>query len=131
MAHPFQAATGTGSLSSFYKGDIPRLRGLAVHLHAIVCHMKRDIGGVQEVVGKIFLDDVALITQANDEIEDAVLRIHLENVPENGASPNFHHGLGAHRGFFTDTSSQPARQNNRLHFYPTLRRPWPYIPVLS
>ena len=121
--HLLETAARTRPLSCFYERHIPWLGGFVVHFHAVVRHVKGHVGGVQKVVGKILLDDVAPVAQTNDEIVDAVLRVHLQYVPENRPAANFDHGLGTHRRLFTDTSSQPTCQDHCLHFHPTLWRP--------
>ncbi len=71
-----------------------------MHGHVVGVHVKRHIGGMQEVVGKILLDDVALVATADDEVMDAVLGINLQDVPENGPATNFDHRLGPDNRFF-------------------------------
>ena len=55
---------------------------------------------MQEVVGKVLFDEVALVAATDDEVGDAVVRIHLHDVPQDGLATDFDHGLGAGRGFF-------------------------------
>ena len=66
-----------------------------MHGHLVVVHVEGDVGGVQEVVGEVLLDDVALVAAADDEVVDAVLRVDLEDVPEDGAAADLDHRLGA------------------------------------
>ena len=47
---------------------------LLVHFHLVVGHVEGDIGHVQEVVGEVFLDHIALVAAANDEVVDAMVR---------------------------------------------------------
>ena len=42
---------------------------------------------VQEVVGKIFLDNVAFVTATDYELINAVMAVGLEDVPENRLAP--------------------------------------------
>ena len=74
-----------------------------------------DVGDVQEVVGEVLLDDVALVSQADNEFVDALLRVQLEDVPQNGLAANLHHGLGADRVFFAKTRTETAGKNDRFH----------------
>ena len=63
---------------------------------------------MEEVVGEVFLDDVALVSAADDEVVDAVLGVELEDVPEDGSAADFDHGLGAEGGFFTEACAEAA-----------------------
>ena len=65
-------------------------------LGKIVCN----VGGVQEVVCEILLNDVLLIARADDKLVEAVGGIQLHNVPQNGHPAQLHHGLGLELGFF-------------------------------
>ena len=65
-----------------------------MNLHAAVIHVKSDITGVQEVVGEVFLDHIALVTAADDEVGDAVMAVNLEYVPEDRLTTDLHHRLG-------------------------------------
>jgi hypothetical protein len=49
---------------------------------------------VQKVIGKVFLDDVALVATANDEVIAAMVGISLHDVPQDGLAANFAMGLG-------------------------------------
>lgn len=60
---------------------------------------------MQKVVRKVFFNEVALVTATDDKVIDAMVGIHLENVPENGLATNFHHGLGSGGGFFAQPST--------------------------
>ena len=93
----------------------PRLRILFVHLHLVLFHVEGDVGSVEEVVGEVLLDHVALVAEADHEVVDAAHRIELQNVPKNGLSAELNHGLRAHRGLFTDSSPSTAGQNHCFH----------------
>jgi cell division protein ZapA (FtsZ GTPase activity inhibitor) len=43
-----------------------------VHLHAVVREVEGDVGRMQEVVGEILLDDIALVAAADDEVRHAM-----------------------------------------------------------
>ena len=85
-------------------------------MHVVGLHVKSHIRRVQKIVRKILFDEVALVAAANNEVIDAVMRVHLHDVPENGLATNFDHGLGTRGGFFAETGTQPASQNNSFHF---------------
>jgi hypothetical protein len=63
---------GHGFVAGVHQCDAPGLGVLLVHFHLVVGHVEGDIGHVQEVVGEVLLDHVALVAAADDEIVDAV-----------------------------------------------------------
>ena len=77
-------------------------RRRVVHDHFVTGDVKGNVGGVKEVVGEVFLDDVALVAETDDEVVDALSGVELEDVPEDGAAADFYHGLRAESGFFTE-----------------------------
>ena len=70
---------------------------------------------MQEVVGKILFDYVALVAAADNKIMDAMARVGLHDVPQNWFATNFNHGLGSSRRFLTDASAEAACENNCFH----------------
>ena len=86
-----------------------------MHFDCIVGQVDRDVGGVQEVVGEELLDQVALVSQAQDEFIDTMAGIHLHDVPEDGPAADLDHRLGAHGAFLADPGAQAAGQNDQLH----------------
>ena len=50
----------------------PRLGVLLQHFHPVFAKVERDVRLMQEVVREIFLDHVALVAKADDEVVDAV-----------------------------------------------------------
>ena len=99
LGHAFQASACHGFFARVYKCHAPRFRLLLVHFHFVVRHVKSHIGHMQEIVGEIFLDDVAAVTAANDKVVHAVRGIHFHDVPQNGAPTNFNHWLWFEMGF--------------------------------
>ena len=55
---------------------------------------------MQEVVGEVLLDDVALVATANDKIIYAMGGIQLHDVPQDWSAADFDHWLGLEIGFF-------------------------------
>jgi hypothetical protein len=70
---------------------------------------------MQEVVGEILLDDVALVSAADDEIVNAMLGVNLQDVPENGTPTNFDHRLGADNGFFRQARAEATSEDYGFH----------------
>ena len=110
-----EAAAGHRLFAGVDEGDAPGLRMLLMHLHAVVAHVEGDVGGVQEIVGEVLLDDVPLVAQADDEVGDAVAGEDLHQMPENGAPADLHHGLRFQMGLFGQAATQAARQDDSLH----------------
>src|SRR6185437_10776378 len=67
------------------------------------------------VVREILLDDIALVSQAHDEVVDAVVGIDLHDVPEDGPAADFDHRLGPDGCLFTKPSAQTTGEDNELH----------------
>src|SRR5260370_30628264 len=86
-----------------------------MHGHVIAVHVKGHIGGMQEVVGEVLFDDVALVSATDDEVIDTVLGINLQNVPENRSAAYLDHRLGTNYRFFRETRADPASEDNCFH----------------
>ena len=82
---------------------------------AIGPRVDRHVGGVQEVVGEILLDHVALVAEADDEIVDAVMGVDLHDVPEDRLAADLDHRLRPQVGFLGDAGAQAAREDDRFH----------------
>ena len=52
-----------------------------MHLYLVVLHVERDIGHVQKIVGKIFLDEITLVAAADHEVIHAMSGIALHDMP--------------------------------------------------
>ena len=70
---------------------------------------------MQEIIREIFLDDVALVAEADDELRDAEGRVELHDVPEDGLRADLHHGLRARVRFLGDARALAAGENHALH----------------
>ncbi len=115
LAHALQAAAGQRVGAGVDQRDFPRLGMALVHFHAVLLQVEGDVRGMQEIVGEEFLDDVAAIAAADDEIVDAVRRIAFQDVPQNRLAADFHHGLGFDRGFLTEPRTEPTGENDCFH----------------
>ena len=69
--------------------------------HLVEAEVKGDVGVVEKVVREVFLDDVAFVAAADDEVINAVRRIHFEDVPQNRATSDLNHWFWLDTGFFT------------------------------
>jgi hypothetical protein len=100
LRHPLQAAAGHGGRAGVDQGHAPVLGAAIVDGQLVLSQVDRHVRLVQEVVGEIFLDHVALVTKAHHELAHAVLGVALHDVPEDRLAADFHHGLGADFGLF-------------------------------
>src|SRR4029077_18655647 len=64
------------------------------------------------VIQEIFFDGAALVAQAQNELTEAVVRVDLHDVPENGTAPDLYHGLGTELGLLAKTGAQSAAENH-------------------
>src|SRR5258708_5409468 len=86
-----------------------------MHGHLIGMHVKGHIRGMQEVVGEVLLDDVALVSATDDEVIDAMLGVNLQNVPENRTAANLDHWLGTNYRFFREARADAASEDDCFH----------------
>ena len=86
-----------------------------VHRHLVLFHVEGDVRHVQEVIGEVFLDQVALVAAADDELGDTVEGIALHDVPENRTSTDLDHRFGSHRGLFREPCAKATGQNDCFH----------------
>ena len=94
-----QAPARHRGLASVDKRNLPSFcRGIVIG-GFVVTNIERDVRIVQKEVGKIFLDHIAAIAEANYELVDAMLGINLHYVPQNRAVANFNHRLWPEVGF--------------------------------
>src|SRR5262249_52447584 len=115
VRHAQQAPTGHGIITRIDERHGPWLGTLAVHLHAIVLHVEGDIGHVQEIVGEILLDHVSLVAAADHEFVDAVVGVHLQDVPQDRLAAYLDHGFRAQRSFFAESGAKTSSQDHGLH----------------
>ena len=52
-----------------------------MNLHAVFGQVKCDVGVVKEVIGKIFLDEIAFVAEADNKIFQAVVGVQFHDVP--------------------------------------------------
>ncbi len=88
---------------------------LLVYPHAVVAHVKRDVGHVQKIIGKVLFDDVALVATADDEVIDPMMGVNLHDVPKDGFSSQFNHGLWLEMRLFRDSSSKASSKDDCFH----------------
>src|SRR6476660_1515892 len=89
-----------------------------MHLHPVFGQMESHIRHMKEVVSKIFLDYVALITQANDEIRQSIMAVDFHDLPQDRTPADLNHRLRLDRSLFRNARTQSARKNDDLHDLP-------------
>jgi len=115
LRDPLQASSRAGRVAGIDQSDAPGLSDGLMHCHLVAVHVEGHIGGMQEIVGKILLDDVALVAAADDEVVDAVLGIDLQDVPKNGPPANLDHRLGPDNRLFGKARAKAAREYYGFH----------------
>ena len=84
-------------------------------MHLVAAHVESDVGHVQEVVGEVLFDHIALVAQADHEVIDSIVGIDLHDVPKNRLAADFDHWLGAQVGFFTDAGAKAPGEDDGFH----------------
>ncbi len=70
---------------------------------------------MQEVVSKIFFNDITLVAAADDKFIDAMMAIDFEDVPKNWLATDLHHWLWLEVGFLAYAAAEAAGQNYGFH----------------
>ena len=70
---------------------------------------------MEEIVGKVFFNHVALVAQADHEVVDSVMGIDLHDVPQNGLAADFDHRFRAQVRFFTDAGAKAPGEDDSFH----------------
>src|SRR5580704_9920747 len=114
LANSLEAATGHRVDAGIDKRHNPRLCGTAMDGRNITAKVDSEIRAKQVVVRKVFLDEVALIPEADDEFVDAVRRIHLHDMPQDWTTADFDHRFRAKLSLLGEASTQTTRQYHSL-----------------
>jgi hypothetical protein len=88
----------------------------------IVAQVDGYVGRMQEVVREILLDHIAFVTEADNELVNAVCGKNFHDVPKDWLAADLYHGLRAHGRFLAESAPKPSRQNDRLHQYSPLKK---------
>ena len=102
--------------------DFPRFCRLLMNMHRIFRHVERNVRHMQEIVSEVFFNDIALVSATNDEIIQAMLRIHFHNVPQDRFAADLDHRFRAKTGFFTYAGSKTTRKNHGFHLISSMPR---------
>lgn len=115
VGHPLEPSAGHGRFAGVDERHLPGLRLTLVDRHRVEGDVEGDVGHVEEVVGEILLDQIALIAAADHEVVHAMGGIELHDVPENRPAADLDHRLRLEVGLFRDPSSQAASENDCFH----------------
>ena len=91
--NPLYTPAGHGVEPGVHQGHLPGLGIVVVHFHLVVGQVKGHVGGVQEIIREKLLHHILLVTQADHEVMEPVLRVILHNMPHDGPAADLDHGL--------------------------------------
>src|SRR5207248_2305370 len=75
------------------------------------------VAHVEVVVGKVLLDHVAAVAEADHELVDPVRRVDLHDVPEQRLRSQLDHRLRLAARLLAQPGAEAAGQDHRLHGY--------------
>lgn len=118
LLHTLHAAAGHGVEAGIHYRDAPRLGMVLVDNHLVFAVGKVicNVGGVQEIICKIFLDYMLLIPGTDHKVVEAIIAIELHDMPEDRHAAQIHHGLWFELAFFGDPRSEAAGEQNYFHY---------------
>lgn len=79
-----------------------------MNLYSILFHVEHNIRSVEKIISELLLDHVSTVSCANNEVVDSMGGIDLHDMPEDGFSYYFQHGLRSRTRFFLDSCAQPS-----------------------
>src|SRR6266404_965105 len=71
FSHLQEPAAGHAVLAGIDESDLPGLASAIVILDPVLRHVEGDIGLMQEIIRKIFLDDISLVAETDHELPHA------------------------------------------------------------
>ncbi len=105
LGHPGQSPAGHGFLAGVHQRHSPWLGLALMYVHGVLFHVEGHIGHVQEVIGEVLLDHIALVSAADHEIVDAMGGIDLHDVPQDRLAADLDHWLGLQVGLFGNSGT--------------------------
>jgi len=115
FGHPPEAPAGLGFVAGIHQGDAPGFGVALVHLHCVLGHVEGHVRHVQEVVGEVLLDQVALVAAADHEIVNAVGGVDLHHMPKDRLAADLYHGLGLEVRFLGNARAEAAGEDDSFH----------------
>ena len=108
LADPAEAATRLGLFAGIDEGHLPRLGVTLMYLHGVLSHVERDVGHVEEVIRKVFLDDIPLKATADDKVRDPVGGVDFHHMPEERLTADLDHRLRSQYSLLTQPGSESS-----------------------
>ena len=112
-----EATAGLGFGAGIEQGHRPVLlivMGVVLHLR-LAPELQRHVAGVPQVIAKVILDDLALVTEAEDEFLVPMMSVGFHDMPENRPAADRHHGFGAILRLLAQPRAESATENDHLH----------------
>src|SRR5450830_1800882 len=109
------APSGHRLLTRVDKGHTPVLGARIMPFHAVVFEIDGHVGHVQDIVGKILLDGISFVPKTDDKILNAIGRICLHDMPEDGLATDFNHWLRAKSRLLTQSRTDSSCKDDCLH----------------
>src|SRR5262249_45203470 len=82
LPNPLEPTAGHGVLARVHQGHTPGFGRGVVDFYGVCFEVERHVRAMQRVVCEVFLNHVALIAEADDEVVDAEVRVGFHDVPE-------------------------------------------------
>jgi hypothetical protein len=70
---------------------------------------------MEEIVGEVLFDDIALVSATNNKIVDPMGGINLHHVPKDRFATDLHHRLGLQVGLLRKPGPKASCQNDGFH----------------
>ena len=96
-------------------------RLLPVIFDPVALQVDGHVRAVEDVIGEIFLDQIALVAKADDEVVEAVTAVEHHDVPEDRLAADLDHRLGPDLGFLGKAGAEAAGQQDDFHDPPRRR----------
>ena len=85
-----------------------------------VLKIECNVALMQQIVLEVFLDDIAFVTEADDELFEALGRVELHDVDENWAAADLDHRLRPQLCLFAEPRTESAGKDDCLHSWSVL-----------
>ena len=72
---------------------------------------------MQKIMGEVFFYEISLVTQTDNEIIEAIMRVYLQDVPEDWPFTYFDHRFWFQVRLFTNSRSKTTSKDNYFHCF--------------
>ena len=79
-----------------------------MNIHRLIAHVECHVTHPQMIAGEVFLDEVTFVAEADDEVIDPEMGVHLHDVPKDRTAANFHQRLRLDHRFLGKPRPQAA-----------------------